>query len=139
MRCKNVKRRGVTSLVEVVLSMAIFAVLIAVLLSLMAYSSSAMLKSQFFTKKMLDTDFFIEMLQEDVKNAETIDFVDGGLHLSGSSALVIYHTEDTTLFRNDEVVAKGISSVFFLPEDEDTVSVYLRTEDDEMFNFIISR
>lgn len=134
------KRRGITSIMESVICLTIFASLIVLLLSLMAYSTSWNSKAAAAVVNKMDTDYFTETIECDAKSASSLNAQEKRLEITRGDSLVIYRIEGNILYRDDEIVTENLESGTFVPQgNEDEVGVYLVYKDGSVVDMMLNR
>lgn len=134
------KRRGMTSLMETISCMVLFAMLLMMLLSIMSYANSWTLKEQQTFIRRTNTDLLIEELQSDVKSSEMLSCTTNSLEiLLYEGDMVQYQFVDDAIYRNSELILSGINTGTFVEVDGESVGVYLRLQDGDIIETAIHR
>ena len=134
------KRRGMTSLMETISCMVLFAMLLMMLLSIMSYANSWTLKEQQTFIRRTNTDLLIEELQSDVKSSEMLSCTTNSLEiLLYEGDMVQYQFVDDAIYRNSELILSGINTGTFVEVDGESVGVYLRLQDGDIIETTIHR
>lgn len=134
------KRRGMTSLMETISCMVLFAMLLMMLLSIMSYANNWTLKEQQTFIRRTNTDLLIEELQSDVKSSEMLSCTTNSLEiLLYEGDMVQYQFVDDAIYRNSELILSGINTGTFVEVDGESVGVYLRLQDGDIIETTIHR
>lgn len=133
------KRRAMTSIMETVISMTLFAMILIVLMQMLAYSNEWTMKTQKQMDQKIDIDYLVDVLEEDVKSATTIELVDEKLQIVSPTKVTIYARYGAAVYRDSEEVIGNIMACSFTPLDGDSVRVYVQTEDYDIIDLTIHR
>lgn len=133
------KRRAMTSIMETVISMTLFAMILIVLMQMLAYSNEWTMKTQKQMDQKIDIDYLVDVLEEDVKSATTIELVDEKLQIVSPTKVTIYARYGAAVYRDSEEVIGNIIACSFTPLDGDSVRVYVQTEDYDIIDLTIHR
>lgn len=133
------KRRAMTSIMETVISMTLFAMILVVLMQMLAYSNEWTMKTQKQMDQKIDIDYLVDVLEEDVKSATTIELVDEKLQIVSPTKVTIYARYGAAVYRDSEEVIGNIIACSFTPLDGDSVRVYVQTEDYDIIDLTIHR
>ena len=129
-----------TSLMETVSCMVLFAMLLMMLLSIMSYANSWTLKEQQTFIRRTNTDLLIEELQSDIKSSEMLSCTTDSLEvLPYAGDMIQYQFVDDAIYRNTELILNGISSGSFVEGDGESVGLYLRLQDGDIIETVIHR
>lgn len=133
------KRRAMTSIMETVISMTLFAMILVVLMQMLAYSNEWTMKTQKQMDQKIDIDYLVDVLEEDVKSATTIELVDEKLQIVSPTKVTVYARYGAAVYRDSEEVIGNIIACSFTPLDGDSVRVYVQTEDYDIIDLTIHR
>lgn len=133
------KRRAMTSIMETVISMTLFAMILIVLMQMLAYSNEWTMKTQKQMDQKIDIDYLVDVLEEDVKSATTIELVDEKLQIVSPTKVTVYARYGAAVYRDSEEVIGNIIACSFTPLDGDSVRVYVQTEDYDIIDLTIHR
>lgn len=133
------KRRAMTSIMETVISMTLFAMILVVLMQMLAYSNEWTMKTQKQMDQKIDIDYLVDVLEEDVKSATTIELVDEKLQIVSPTKVTVYARYGAAVYRDSEEVIGNIIACSFTPLDGDSVRVYVQTEDYNIIDLTIHR
>lgn len=139
MMIKRQRRRGMTSIMETVISMTLFAMILIVLMQMLSYSNEWTMKTQKQMDQKIDIDYLVDVLEEDVKSATTIELVDEKLQIVSPTKVTIYARYGAAVYRDSEEVISDIVACSFTPLDGDSVRVYVQTEDYEIIDLTVHR
>ena len=120
------KRRGMSSIMETVISMTLFAMILVVLMHMLAYSNEWNMKTQQDMGQKIDIDYLVDVLEEDVKSSTNIELVDDKLQIVSPTKV-------------SEEVISNVVACSFSPLDGDSVRVYVQTEDNDIIDLTIHR
>lgn len=133
------KRRAMSSIMETVISMTLFAMILIVLMQMLAYSNEWTMKTQKQMDQKIDIDYLVDVLEEDVKSATTIELVDEKLQIVSPTKVTVYARYGAAVYRDSEEVIGNIIACSFTPLDGDSVRVYVQTEDYDIIDLTIHR
>lgn len=84
------KRRGMSSIMETVISMTLFAMILVVLMHMLTYSNEWNMKTQQDMVQKIDIDYLVDVLEEDVKSSTNIELVDDKLQIVSPTKVTLY-------------------------------------------------
>lgn len=139
-------RKGMTTLLETVLCVALFSMLMTFLLMATARMSIWSAKSSSRAEFERDLNFLMATVVEDIKSASDVVCEDGTLMLVSDSDAVVYKvdreaiTDKTkTLYRDNEIIISGVIDYSFDEPTESMVRVYLSFDDGQNAEFSVRR
>lgn len=133
------KRRGMSSIMETVISMTLFAMILVVLMHMLAYSNEWNMKTQQDMGQKIDIDYLVDVLEEDVKSSTNIELVDDKLQIVSPTKVTLYSRFGAAIYRDSEEVISTVVACSFSPLDGDSVRVYVQTEDNDIIDLTIHR
>ena len=133
------KRRGMSSIMETVISMTLFAMILVVLMHMMAYSNEWNMKAQQDMGQKIDIDYLVDVLEEDVKSSTNIELVDDKLQIVSPTKVTLYSRFGAAIYRDSEEVISNVVACSFSTLDGDSVRVYVQTEDNDIIDLTIHR
>ena len=133
------KRRGMSSIMETVISMTLFAMILVVLMHMLAYSNEWNMKAQQDMGQKIDIDYLVDVLEEDVKSSTNIELVDDKLQIVSPTKVTLYSRFGAAIYRDSEEVISNVVAWSFSPLDGDSVRVYVQTEDNDIIDLTIHR
>lgn len=138
------RRKGMTSILEASVSVALFAILLVMLMTVLAHMNTWSATSIKATQTEQDIDYFMNMIVGDVKSSVSAEAITGGLQLLNDDELIIYTIEDDSrrsgvLYRNSEFAIDGIVSYLFDTSDDAVVKVLFEFKDGQKIDLAIRR
>lgn len=133
------KRRGISSMVEAVACIVMFALLLMVLIELLSLSVNLGATSQATVILKEESDEFIETIQLDVKSAESMDAVGEQLTITKDGRHVVYRIEEGTIYRDTEPMLTGLEVGAFIPTDDNAVTVAIKFVDGGLLDINLHR
>lgn len=133
------KRKGMTNLIEVIFCIILFALILALLISIIAFSNRWTVNAQKSMQTQLDTEFLIESIQSDIKSAENVNAEGTEILIESAFELITYKLRGDTLYRNSEIVVSGIESAMFVPDEGDIIEIYIRFQDGSLIDVNMHR
>ena len=135
----NHKRRGMSSIVEVVACLVLFSMIVTALIAIMGFSTTIGSDAKLIVNQSNETDFLIKALQTDVKSSTEIEVNDEMLQIISSTDIITYLLENGNLYRNTDIIATNIGSGMFVPVDENAVGLVLHFASGDFINMTFSR
>lgn len=131
------RRRGMTSIIEVVICLLLFAFALTTLLSFLGFTTKDQLEAAKSMGEHINADYFIDCMVQDVKSSSSIDISENILTLSTDEETIVYAVIDDTLYRNDEKLFDDVQNVTFSPMDDAMISVYVKLDNGDTIDFAV--
>ena len=135
------RRRGMTSIAEVLVSIMLFVILMATMISLFSTSGRLTNWTERSYAAAVTTEEFADIVREDVKSSFGVSLNGSDLVVStaGGSVVYIYDSDEKTVSRADEVLLYNILDCEFSAPDGDTAEIYIERTGGNETNLVVCR
>ena len=134
------RRRGF-SYIEMLTSIIVFALGLVCFMTIVINNVKAQADLQKQVVSKLDIDFLIEMMQTDVKSADTLEVTDGSRLqiVTSENQIIVYEVKNYMLRRNNEVALRYVVDSAFIPSAGDSIGIYIKLAGGELIDVTFSR
>ena len=140
----NKRRKGMTSVLETVISVALFSMLLVMLMTVMAHINAWSNASVQAAQTERDLDYLMTAFVADIKSADVITSTGDSLQLAREEDAVLWSVSEPvagkrTLYRNDDNVIDGITYYQFNADTRELVMINLQFSDGQELNLTVRR
>lgn len=119
------KRRGIASLLELIVASIICSFIILMLISLIRLAGHWPVKSNSYLYGIQDMCLLLETMEMDVKSADEILATGDILELTAEDTWIIYEVNGKEILRNNECMLKNIRTASMMPLGKNAVELII--------------